>query len=150
VPHIERVSENLVLLVGDLALSALEEDLVSQWSASLDHQPRAVRVLSAFGRVIQRAAHNRQAALILIDVPSSLDSLTRAALLAAEHIVIPLAPDFYSIQILRGLGHTLHRWRKEWTAGVTAIPSLGCPYPTAPCHPSATSSRCTPCASTTR
>lgn len=35
-------------------------------------------------------------------------------MIAAEHVVIPLAPDLYSLQGLKNLGPTLRRWREEW------------------------------------
>ena len=52
--------------------------------------------------------------LVLIDVGPNLGALNRAALLAAEDVVIPLAPDLYSLQGLRNLGPTLRRWQSEW------------------------------------
>ena len=113
-PHVEEITENIGLLVGDLALSASEDELTSQWPDCLDRKPRAFRVLSAIWRVVERAARERQANLVLIDVGPNLGAMNRAALLAAEHVVIPLAPDLYSLQGLRNLGPTLRRWRGEW------------------------------------
>jgi hypothetical protein len=37
-------------------------------------------------------------------------AITRAALFAAEHVVIPLAPDLYSLQGLKTLAPTLRRY----------------------------------------
>ncbi len=113
-PHCEPVSEQLGLLVGDLALSASEDELNSQWPDCLDRKPRAFRVLSAFWRITRLAAQARQADVVLIDVGPNLGAINRAALIAADHVVIPLAPDLYSIQGLKNLGPTLHRWRSEW------------------------------------
>jgi len=92
-PHVERVAENLGLLVGDLTLSASEDELSSQWPACLDRQPRAFRVLSAFWRVIEQAARAQNAALVLIDMGPNLGAINRGAMISAEHVVIPLAPD---------------------------------------------------------
>lgn len=113
-PHVEPVSDILGLLVGDLNLSAAEDELTSQWPDCLDRKPRAFRVLSAIWRLIEHAAREREARLVLIDVGPNLGAINRAALLAAEHVVIPLAPDLYSLQGLRNLGPTLRRWRSEW------------------------------------
>lgn len=113
-PHVERVAENLGLLVGDLTLSASEDELSSQWPGCLDRQPRAFRVLSAFWRVMEQAARERDAALVLIDVGPNLGAINRGVMITAEHVVIPLAPDLYSLQGLRNLGPTLRRWREEW------------------------------------
>lgn len=114
-PHIEDIADNIGLLVGDLALSATEDELTSQWPDCLDRKPRAFRVLSAIWRVIEKAAQERESGLVLIDVGPNLGAVNRAALISAEHVVIPLAPDLYSLQGLRNLGPTLRRWRNEWS-----------------------------------
>jgi chromosome partitioning protein len=114
-PHVEHIDSNIGLLVGDMALSGSEDELNSQWPDSLDRKPRAFRVLSAFWRVILRAADKREARLVLIDVGPNLGALNRAALISAEHVAIPLAPDLYSLQGLKNLGPTLRRWRDEWS-----------------------------------
>src|SRR5690606_10403085 len=36
------------------------------------------------------------------------------AMVATDHVVIPLSPDLFSVQGLRNLGPTLRRWRREW------------------------------------
>jgi chromosome partitioning protein len=113
-PHIETIDDKIGLLVGDLALAASEDELNSQWPECLDRRPRAFRVISAFWRVIERAALAHDPALVLIDVGPNLGAINRAALIAAEHVVIPLAPDLYSLQGLKNLGPTLRRWREEW------------------------------------
>ncbi len=113
-PHVESIANNLGLIVGDLALSSAEDELSSQWPDCLDRKPRAFRVLSAFWRTLELAATQREASIILMDVGPNLGAINRAALIAAHHVVIPLAPDLYSLQGLRNLGPTLRRWRSEW------------------------------------
>jgi cellulose biosynthesis protein BcsQ len=49
-----------------------------------------------------------------MDLGPSLSALNRAALISSDHLVIPLAADFFSLQVLRNIGLTLSRWRKEW------------------------------------
>ena len=114
-PHVERVSSKIGLLVGDLALSASEDELTRQWSECLDRKPRAFRVLSAVWRLLEQAAAQREATLVLMDVGPNLGAINRAALISAENVVIPLAADLYSLQGLRNLGPTLQRWREEWS-----------------------------------
>lgn len=102
------------LIVGDLALSLAEDELSNQWPDCLDRKPRAFRVISALWRVLKRAADEKGCELVLIDVGPNLGALNRAALVAADYVVVPLAPDLYSLQGLRNLGPTLRRWRSEW------------------------------------
>lgn len=113
-PHVEPIQNRLGLLVGDLSLSESEDELSSQWGACLDRKARAFRVISAFWRLIERACKSRQADLALIDVGPNLGALNRAALIAANSVVIPLAPDLFSLQGLQNLGPTLMKWRAEW------------------------------------
>ena len=114
VPHIEEPTPGLGLVAGDLALSAAEDELSSQWPDCLDRKPRAFRVLSALWRVLRLAAERTAAELVLIDAGPHLGAFNRAALVAADDVVVPLAPDPRSLQGLRNLGPTLRRWRREW------------------------------------
>jgi cellulose biosynthesis protein BcsQ len=113
-PHVEAITQRLGVIIGDLSLSRTEDDLSSQWADCLDRKPRAFRVLSAFWRVIEMAATERKADIVLIDVGPNLGALNRAALIAANAVVIPLAPDLFSIQGLKNLGPTLRQWREAW------------------------------------
>ena len=113
-PHVEHPAPGIGLVVGDLALSAAEDELSSQWPDCLDRKPRAFRVLSALWRVLRLAAERTAAQLVLVDVGPNLGAFNRAALVAADDVVVPLAPDLYSLQGLRNLGPSLRRWRGEW------------------------------------
>lgn len=122
-PHIEHIGDGLALLPGDLALARAEGELSAQWSACLDGNARAFRVISAFWRILERAAADVHADLALIDVGPNLGALNRAAMIAAEQVVIPLAPDLYSLQGLRNLGPTLKEWRRQWNERLERLPA---------------------------
>lgn len=122
-PHLETLAPGLELLVGDLKLATVEDQFSSQWPACLDAQPRAFRVLSGLRRILDQAARNAAADLVLIDVGSNLGSLNRAALIAADWVVIPLAPDLYSLQGLRNLGPILAQWRQGWQERLHKAPA---------------------------
>lgn len=113
-PALSDISPGLSLVLGDLSLSLAEDDLSSTWPECSDGKARAFRVTSALWRVLERAAVLSEAPLVLIDVGPNLGALNRAAMVAADHVVIPLAPDLFSLQGLRNLGPTLRRWRREW------------------------------------
>lgn len=113
-PRLESLADSLALVVGDIALSAAEDEMSSQWPLCLDGRPRAFRVISAMWRVLQKAANERGAEMILVDVGPNLGPLNRAALVATDHVVVPLAADLYSLQGLRNLGPTLKGWREGW------------------------------------
>ena len=115
-PHVEDAAPGLGLVVGDLKLSAAEDELSSRWPNCLDGDPRAFRVLSALWRVLRLAADPVDAKVVLVDVGPNLGAFNRAALVTADKVAIPLAPDLYSLQGLKNLGPTLHRWRSQWAA----------------------------------
>jgi chromosome partitioning protein len=114
-PLLEPVGPNLALLPGDMSLSEFEDDLSQVWPKCLDGDERAFRVMSAFWRVLQRAAGLHSADVVLMDLGPNLGAINRAALIAADSIVIPLGPDLFSIQGLRNLGPRLRAWRLEWS-----------------------------------
>ncbi len=118
VPRVVELTERLALLAGDLGLSAFEDRVAGAWNACLDdNQPTAhdgFRVMTAFHRVMERAALQREADLVLLDVGPNLGAINRAALVAADHVVIPVGADLFSLQGLRNLGPTLSNWREGW------------------------------------
>ncbi|MCX6841967.1 MAG: AAA family ATPase [candidate division WOR-3 bacterium] len=128
-PHVEHVSERLGLVVGDLGLSRLEGILAQAWPNSMDRQEPAFRQLSAFYRLLVDAANQRSADIVLMDVGPNLGAINRAAMIASEHVAIPLAPDLYSLQGLRNLGPALREWRSEWRERLTKRPSAALVLP---------------------
>nr|MBA2395392.1 AAA family ATPase [Ktedonobacteraceae bacterium] len=127
-PHVENISdiqpslfgEAIGLLVGDLLLSSFEDDLSDMWPRCLDGDPRAFRVISAFWRIMQKAAETQKADIILMDLGPNLGAINRAALIAADYVVVPLSPDLFSLQGLRNLGPTLRKWRDGWQKRLNA------------------------------
>jgi len=117
-PHVEDI-DGIGLLVGDLSLSGFEDRLAVTWPLCLDDNRAsaqdAFRVTSAFSRIIERAARERSADVVLLDVGPNLGALNRAALVAADYVVVPLAADLFSLRGLRNLGPALREWRAGWT-----------------------------------
>ena len=128
-PELQPLDDGLALLPGDLTLSAFEDELSTQWSASLSGNERAFRVLSALWRVMQQAGREFNADLILADHGPNLGSINRVGLISADYVVIPLSPDLYSLQGLRNLGPTFRKWRKEWTDRLDRKPQMDLELP---------------------
>ncbi len=122
-PLLERIDDNLALIPGDMGLSDFEDDLSQVWPKCLDRDERAFRVISAFWRVLQNAGERHEADVVLIDLGPNLGAINRAALISADHLVIPLGPDLFSIQGLRNLGPRLRAWRLEWQERVVKNPA---------------------------
>jgi len=126
-PFVESIDESLHLLAGDLALARFEDELSLQWPLCLSGNERAFRVESAFWRIMQRAALRVDAAFVLVDMGPNLGAINRAALLACDALVVPLAPDLFSLQGLRNLGPTVKVWRREWQDRLQRAPVLPLP-----------------------
>jgi len=121
-PHVEIIGDRLGLVVGDMALSTFEDQLSEVWPKCMDRDERAFRVISAFWRIIQAAANEHDADVILVDLGPNLGAINRAALIASDFVAIPLGPDLFSIQGLRNLGPALRRWREEWNERLARNP----------------------------
>ncbi|HMD99594.1 MAG TPA: AAA family ATPase [Terriglobia bacterium] len=108
------MADGLWLIPGDLGLSRFEDKLSSSWPGGYSNDPAALRATSAFHRIVRAAAELVGAVVALIDVGPNLGAINRAALLAADYLVIPLAADLFSLQGLENLGPTVIEWRKQW------------------------------------
>ncbi len=122
VPRVEKLTANLGLVAGDLDLSRFEDLLSREWPEAGGGKEAAFRTLSSFHRIMMMAAKSMEAELILMDVGPNLGAINRTALLAAEHMVVPLAPDLFSIQGLRNLGPTVREWRRDWKTRLEKVP----------------------------
>ncbi len=128
-PHVATIEPNLDALVGTLRLADLETDLAQEWPSCADSKPRAFRVIAAFWTVMQRAAELCGAEVILLDLGPSLGAINRSALSAADHVVVPLAADLFSLTGLTNLGPRLRTWRREWQERVTKNTEPTLPLP---------------------
>ena len=113
-PHVERVDDRLGLVAGDLGLSRFEARLSAAWPDCMTGSEAAFRTVSAFHRILLAGAEEAQAEIVLIDVGPNLGAINQAAIIAAQHVAVPLAPDLFSLQGLRNLGPTLREWRRDW------------------------------------
>ena len=116
--EMRRIADKLYLIPGDLGLSLFEDRLSEAWSKCLDDNPAnagdGFRVMTAFYRVMKAAADSDHVDIVLVDVGPNVGAMNRAALVAADYVVIPLGADLFSLQGLRNLGPTLRAWRNGW------------------------------------
>lgn len=66
---------------------------------------------------------------MLVDVGPNLGAINRAALIASEHVLIPLGPDLFSLQGLRNLGPALRDWRRIWADLLAKSPDASLEVP---------------------
>lgn len=75
------------------------------------------------------------ACLVLLDVGPNLGALNRAALVASDVVVVPLAADLFSLRGLRNLGPTLREWREGWRSRRQRPHAAGIPLPSGAMKP---------------
>lgn len=125
-PTLHRADDSLWLLPGHLRLSAFEQPLAEEWGrVSSMNNERALDVTLALARLAHLAADGIGADVVLVDVGPSLGALNRSALLACDAVVLPVAPDLFSLQGLRNVGPTLREWREDWHATLTMVKRRG-------------------------
>lgn len=134
-PHVESLAEGLTLIPGDLGLSTFEDKLSDAWPRALDRDEAAFRTLSSFHRLAAIAAEQKQAEIIFFDVGPNLGAINRTALLAADFVVTPLAPDLFSMEGLRNLGPTLISWRDDWLDRLNRNPAKDLDLPSGKMKP---------------
>ncbi len=115
--------DGIALVAGDLELSRYEDELGRAWTDCADGRERGFRVVGAFATVLRQAASEIEADVALVDLGPNLGSINRAVLTACDHVVLPLAPDLFSIQGLRNVGPALREWRRQWAGRREKAPS---------------------------
>ena len=113
-PHLHEINPRLALVVGDPALSTFEDKFSEAWHKCYMGDASAFRTITAFFRGVRRAATAFGATWVLIDVGPNLGAINRAALIASQHVVVPLGTDLFSLRGLQNLGPALRRWRGQW------------------------------------
>lgn len=115
-PRVEKMTQGLYLIPGDVGLASFEDTLSESWPASMGDTNlyRPFRILTAFWQVAQMAAKQVGADMILVDVGPNLGAINRSALIASDYVAIPLGADLFSLQGLKNLGPTLRSWRDLW------------------------------------
>jgi len=112
--HVEQISERIGLIIGNLSLSLYEDKFSDAWLKCLDGDIYSFKVISAFKTIIEDAATNIGADVVLIDVGPNLGAINRTALLSADSVIIPVASDLFSLQGIKNLGKTLANWKEGW------------------------------------
>jgi cellulose biosynthesis protein BcsQ len=115
-PVLAEITPNLSLVPGDLGLASFEDILSTEWPNALGSRNllRPLRIQTAFSHVVQHGARTMKASVVVADVGPNLGAINRSALIATDHVVVPLGADLFSLQGLRNLGPALRGWRKDW------------------------------------
>lgn len=128
----ELFAPSLWLLPGDLSFSRFEQPLAADgWGRVDGGDERAIDVVTSIERLMRMAATQQRADIVIADVGPSLGAINHAVLISCDAVVIPVAPDLFSLQGLRNVGPTLREWRDHWSALVKRV---GSRFPDLPEH----------------
>ncbi|MCH8554460.1 MAG: AAA family ATPase [Schleiferiaceae bacterium] len=112
--HLEHITDNLSLIMGNLALSTFEDTLSDAWLKCLNGEIYSFRITSIFKTIIEEASNRFDSELVLIDVGPNLGAINRAVAISSDYIIMPVASDLFSLQGIKNLGSTLTLWKKQW------------------------------------
>jgi cellulose biosynthesis protein BcsQ len=132
---LQLIAKNISVVAGNLGLSIFEDRLSEKWSKCMDGDNSAFRTISAFYRILLAASEQQNADIVLIDVGPNLGAINRSALISADYIVIPLAPDLFSLQGLKNLGPSLRNWRTGWKKRLSENTEPDLPLPSGKMQP---------------
>jgi chromosome partitioning protein len=125
----EPIGRSIVLVPGDLQLSEFEDDLSQQWPKCLERDERAFRVTTSLHRVVADVGERSGAHIAVLDVGPNFGAINRAALIAADYVLVPVAPDLFSMQGLENVGPRLATWREQWDDRLERAPDLDLALP---------------------
>jgi chromosome partitioning protein len=106
--YIARTSSGVDLVASDRALSGVEYYLFTR--------PDREMVLSRFFSGL-RADYD----YILIDTPPSLNLLTINALCASDHVLVPVQPEFFSLEGIVKIRESIDEVRARWNSSLSII-----------------------------
>ena len=133
-PEIYEVAPGFGLLPGDLDLSIVEDALSTAWAETRNDSPlvrgRGMRSTTALAQAVRDAGTIYDADLALIDVGPNVGAINRAAILGADFVVVPVAPDIFSFQGLVNGGRALRDWRDGWASRSIDTPAPAGVWPT--------------------
>ncbi len=125
-PVLHEDGPRLALLPGNVNLGSFEDLMAQAWLQLGTKMPQSyIRTTIAFHSLIRNAAADWAPDAVLVDVGPNLGGVTRAALLASDLMIVPLAADVFSLQGLRNLGPTIDGWRRQWQEVRSGVEATG-------------------------
>jgi cellulose biosynthesis protein BcsQ len=114
--------QDLLLIPGDIQLSAFEQDLHSSWADAFQRRIKGFRGTSALSLLVNRLCEHHAVDFVFYDSGPNIGPLNRVILLDRDYFIIPAACDLFSIRAFKTLGQTLFNWIKDWTTILKLAP----------------------------
>lgn len=114
IPVHKIAAEGLMLIVGDVLLSAYEEELPAAWTDSFARKPRGYAVMGALHKAVSLLAKAHKADVVIFDVGPNVGPLNRTIMLGCDSFVTPVSPDLFSLRALSSVGAAVAKWIQDW------------------------------------
>lgn len=125
--------EGLHLLAGNIRLSEYETTLgiAQELSGSIQALQNLPGSLSY---LFDQTADALEADYILIDMSPGLGAINQNLVSISDYLIVPAAPDFFSVMAIDSLARVLPRWKKWATqaASLEVLQEAAYPFPDAP------------------
>jgi cellulose biosynthesis protein BcsQ len=117
------VSNHIALMPGDVRLAEFEAELSPLWAECFQRKVRGFRGTSSLSMVVNAAAQEVGADIVLYDTGPNIGPLNRIILLDCDYFIVPAACELFSVRAIKTLGHTLATWISEWQTISDLAPS---------------------------
>jgi cellulose biosynthesis protein BcsQ len=104
------------LIAGDPRLALKEDWLAQDWRDAKAGGTRGLRTTFIFSELISRISSSYD--FIFFDMGPSLGAINRSVLLSADHFVVPMSIDIFSMWAIKNIGQALKVWQKELANGI--------------------------------
>lgn len=104
------------LIAGDPRLALKEDWLAQDWREAKAGGTRGLRTTFIFSQLISRISKNYD--FIFFDMGPSLGAINRSVLLSADHFIVPMSIDIFSMWAIKNIGQALKVWQKELANGL--------------------------------
>ncbi|MEI7034124.1 ParA family protein [Streptomyces pratensis] len=122
--------EGLHLLAGDIRLAEYEVTLgiAQELSGSIQ---ALQNVPGSISYAIDETARSIGADYVLIDMSPGLGAINQNLVGISDYVIVPVAPDFFSVMALDSLSRVLPRWRKwaSQAASMEILADAAYPFP---------------------
>jgi cellulose biosynthesis protein BcsQ len=117
------VADGISILPGDVRLAEFEAELGPLWAECFQRKVRGFRGTSALSSVVNAAAEEVGADVVLYDTGPNIGALNRIILLDCDYFLVPAACELFSVRAIKTLGHTLAAWISDWITISELAPS---------------------------
>lgn len=98
------------LIVGDPKLSLREDLLSTDWSATVNGEPRGFQTTFSIRELISRM---NDYDFVFVDMGPSLGAINRAILLAVDYFIMPLSVDIFSLMAISNIIKSFENWKSD-------------------------------------